>query len=152
MPCHIWCFVVLEGMPTGQNCLEHGDIALTDGVYAVVENSKEEELDEDGYDECGVRSEMMEAIRKEVELDGNGSAVKRTFYLADTDAFVDPCCVIPDIGGPNNRYFVVKPRNSWAELFLKWVEAPHKLNEMDVLDDVDVDEKVISKLDEEEGN
>ena len=46
----------------------------------------------------------------------------------------------------------MKPKNSWAELFLKWVEAPHKLNEMDVLNDVDVDEKVISKLDEEEGN
>ena len=121
-------------------------------MHAVVENGMEEQLDEDGYDECGVLSKMMGAIRKEVELDAGGCPVKRTFYLADTDAFVDPCCVIPDIGGPNNRYFVVKPRNSWAELFLKWVEVPHKLDEMDVLDDIDVDENVIAKFEEEEGN
>ena len=62
---------------------------------------------------------------------------------------MDPCCVIPDIGGPANRYFVVQPRNSWAGLFVKWVEEPHKDNVMDVLDDIDVDEKVIAKLDEE---
>ena len=150
MPCHIWCFVVLQGMPTGRNRLRYGDIGLADGVYAVVENSTVEKLDEDGYDECGVKSEMMEAIRKDIELDADGCPVKRTFYLADTEAFVDPCCVIPDIGGPNNRYFVVQPRNSWAELFLKWVDAPHTLDQMDPLDEVDVDEKVIAKLDEEE--
>ena len=152
MPCHIWCFVVLEGMPTGRNRLNYGDIDLADGVYAVVENSKVEKLDQDGYDECGVRSEMMGAMRKEIDLDDDGCPVKRTFYLADTNAFVEPCCVIPDVGGPNNRYFVVQPRNSWADLFLKWVEALHRFDEMDILEDVDVDEKVIAKLEEEEGN
>ena len=57
--------------------------------------------------------------------------------------------MIPDIGGPANRYFVVKPRNSWAEQFVKWVDEPHKDDKMDVLDDIVVDEKVIAKLDGE---
>ena len=149
MACHIWAFVVLENMPTGKNRLEYGGIKLFDGTFAVVECSRQEELDEYGYDECGVRSELMAAIRKEVTLEDDGTQIKRTFYLADTDAFADPCCVIPDIGGPANRYFVVQPRNSWAGLFMKWVEEPHKDDVMDVLDDIDVDEKVIAKFDEE---
>ena len=152
MPCHIWCFVVLKGMPTGRNRLHYGDIDLVDGVYAVVENSELEQLDEDGYDECNVKSEMMMAIRKEVDLDDAGFPIKRTFYLADADAFVDPCCVILDLGGPKNRYFVVEPRNAWADLFLKWVDAPHTKDQMDALADVAVDEKVIAKFDEEEAD
>ena len=32
---------------------------------------------------------------------------------------------------------------------MKWVEEPHKDDVMDILDDIDVDEKVIAKLDEE---
>ena len=64
MPCHIWCFVVLEGMPTGGNRLKCGDIGLADGACAVVENGMEELLDEDGCDECGVRLEMMGATRR----------------------------------------------------------------------------------------
>ena len=152
IPCHIWCFVVLEGMPTGRRRLQYGDVGLADGVYAVVENSQVEKLDKDGYDECGVKSELMLAIRKEIQLDDDGFPIKRTFYLADTDAFVDPCCVVPDLGGPKNRYFVVQPRNAWADLFLKWVEAPHTRDKMDVIQNVDVDEKIIAKLDEEEGD
>ena len=37
LPCHIWCFVSLENMPTGRDSLEFGGIRLRDGVYAVVE-------------------------------------------------------------------------------------------------------------------
>ena len=149
MACHIWAFVVLENMPTGRNRLQYGGIKLSDGTFAVVECSRVEELDQFGYDECGVKSELMAAIRKEVTLEDDGTQLERTFYLADTDAFTEPCCVIPDIGGPANRYFVVKPRNSWAEQFVKWVDEPHKDDKMDVLDDIVVDEKVIAKLDGE---
>ena len=76
-------------------------------------------------------SELMSALRKEVELDDQGMAISRTFYLADTEAFLDPACVIPDIGGPPDQYFVVKPRNQWANLFVEWIEEPHTLDEMD---------------------
>ena len=124
LPSHIWCFVVLEGLPKSRHGLEHGGIPLKNGVFAVVETATMEE------NACS-SSELMSALRKEVELDDQGMATGRTFYLADTEAFLDPACVIPDIGGPPDQYFVVKPRNQWANLFVEWIEEPHTLDEMD---------------------
>ena len=98
------------------------------GTYAVVETA----LLEQDETEVG-RSDLMMPICKEIELDGEHSVVKRTFFLADTEAFADPCCVVPDIGGPSNRYFVVKPRNEWSNLFIRWVQDEHKLDQMDPL-------------------
>jgi hypothetical protein len=129
LPCHIWCFVVLVGMPSGRNAIKHGGIVLSDGTYAVVESAHLEESEEEL-----MRSDLMCPVLKEVEFDKNGMACNRTFYLADTEAFVDPCCCIPDVGGPKNRYFVVKPRNEWSSLFVQWLEDPHTLDEMDPLD------------------
>ena len=60
----------------------------------------------------------MMPFLKEVEIGADGKVKNRTFYLADTEAFVGPCCAVPDIGGPTNRYFVVKPQNEWAFVFL----------------------------------
>jgi hypothetical protein len=39
LPAHIWCFVVLRGMPTGRNTIHYGGIPLTDGAFAVVVDS-----------------------------------------------------------------------------------------------------------------
>ena len=64
-------------------------------------------------------------------MDVNGYVTNRTFYLADTEAFVGPCCAVPDIGGRINRYFVVKPREEWAKEFILWLEDPHNLDQMD---------------------
>ena len=44
---------------------------------------------------------LMVPILKEAVLDGDGKVSKQTFFLADTEAFLDPCCVIPDIVGPS---------------------------------------------------
>ena len=73
----------------------------------------------------------------------------RVFYLADVEAFVEPCCVVPDLGGPGNRYFVLKPRNKWAKEFVRWIEDPHKLDQMDTLDSVEEEEDVMQNLEEE---
>ena len=51
-------------------------------------------------------------------------------YLADTDAITRPCYVVPDIGGPPNRYFVVKPQNEWPREFTYWLEEPYRNDEM----------------------
>ena len=134
LPSHIWCFVILEGMPTGRNGLEYGGISLKDGTYAVVETAVREEED-------GSSSELMSCIRKEVEFDEQGTAANRSFYLADTEAFLDPACVIPDIGGPPNQCFVVRPRNQWADLFVNWVEEAHKHDDIED-DNVQEDQKV----------
>ena len=138
--CQMWCFLVLEGMPKGRNQIHYGGIPLNDGVFAVVETANvEADITEIG------RSDLMTPVRKEVEVDEDGFVQERTFYLADTEAFEDPCCVIPDLGGPSNRYFVVKPRNQWAQEFIRWIEDPHTLDEMDPLDKVEEEEEEASE-------
>ena len=101
-----------------------------DGVYAVIESAEyEKEAD------INVRSELLRPIRIQVDLDDDGTVIKRYLHLADTEAFVGPCCVVPDIGGPSNRYFSVLSRESWAAELLKWwVMEPHNLDAMDPLD------------------
>ena len=134
LPAHIWCFVSLEGGMTTFRGLEHGGIALEKGVYAVVETATR---DDEGQD-----SDLVAPYLKEVELDGDNDVHERTFYLADTEAFLDPCCCIPDIGGPPNRYFVVEPRNKWASIFISWVNDEHILDEMEDLTEDEGDEDV----------
>ena len=51
--------------------------------------------------------------------------------LAPPDAFAAPACVVPDIGGPPNRYYVIEPRTTWHEHFINFIESPHE--EMDTL-------------------
>ena len=38
--------------------------------------------------------------------------------------------MIPDIGGPTNRYFYVKSRTEWAKEFVVWINRPHKEDHM----------------------
>ena len=111
VPCHIWCFVVLDNMPSGRNALHYGGIPLSNGVFAVVESSgimdNEAEV---------TKSDLLMPISKEIEIHPDKTVGRRTFYLADTEAFEGPCCAIPDIGGPPNKYFVVLPRIFYVEL------------------------------------
>ena len=138
IPCHIWCFVVLEGLKNRRNASHFGGIKLNqDGVYAVVESS----MIETNEEELG-RSSIFIPIRKTVGLDSDGTVLKRHFFLAETSAFVDPCCAVADIGGPSNQYFVVKLRTKCSADFLCWVRDPHGLDEMDVLDQ---DDKLVKK-------
>ena len=88
----------------------------------------------------------MVPILKDIILDKDGIIEQRNFYLANTDAFQDPCCVIPDIGGPPNKYFVVKPRNEWAGEFIKWIMQPHL-----PMDDIKEEEPKMDEMDESEG-
>jgi hypothetical protein len=130
LPSRIWCFIVLQNMPTGPNRIEYGGITLTDGVFAVVEvASFADNLAE------ATQSDIFIPLLQEVDgIDGEGFVTGRRFYLGNTEAFVGPCCVIPDIGGKNNAYFQVKPRREWSNLFVQWLRSPH---EHDVMEDVD---------------
>ena len=76
----------------------------------------------------------------------DGKSVKRRkFYLADTDAFVEPCCVIPDIGGPPNRYFMVHSRTKWPKMFSQWVDRPHSEDPISDEESEDEIEQVATK-------
>ena len=144
-PCQIWCFVVLEGMPTGRNAIDYGGCRLKDGTYAVVETGKLERSEVESN-----RSEILQPFAKEVYLDQDGKVTKRNFYLADTDAFLGPCAVVADIGGPPNRYFVVQPRAKWVDMFINWLKLPHNQDEMTALDDEDEEEVEEVERSEEE--
>ena len=129
LPSHIWCFVCLTNMPIGGNTLQFGGINLADGVYAVVEVANYTEND------VGA-SDFFTPLELEVgDMDENGTVTGRRFYLANTEAFVGTCCVIPDIGGRNNSYFQVKPRAEWTKLFIAWLKAPHREDVMEFSDD-----------------
>ena len=143
LPSHIWCFVVINSMP-GKKSIQYGGITLKKGTYAVVETSELEENEE----ELG-KSDLMVPIRKDIDLNEDGSVARRRFYLADTEAFSHPCCTVPDIGGSPNRYFVVKPRNQWAKEFVRWIRDEHHLDSMDILDEVEEDEQVMAQLEED---
>ena len=120
--CRIWCFVKLRQMPTERKeRLWYGGTYLEDATYAVVECTK---FNEDP-DEI-VESDLFVPLTMELHEDSDANHVKRKFYLADVEAFCGPCCVVPDIGGPRNAFFKVKPRSQWKEEFVIWLKQRHK--------------------------
>jgi hypothetical protein len=75
-----------------------------------------------------------------------GFVTKRKFYFADVDAFVEPLCVVPDVGSnPKCKYFQVKPRRQWGEDFASWIMEPHYNDVTDVDDDEMEDESEVSE-------
>ena len=146
-PCHIWAFVVVPPMDDAKR-LHYGGTPLEEGVFACVESADVVKNERDGLKKL----EMMHPIEKTVGLDDEGEVLltkkgnvaKRHFYLADTNAFVDPCCVIPDIGGPKNRYYLIESRENWSNIFSRWLDTP--------LDDDMVIEEDLSEDEETEGD
>ncbi len=121
----MWCFIVIPDMKGRR--VEYGGIRLEQGTFAVVECGKVLKQEEDV-----VKLDIITPLEKEVVtddagailFDDDGGVLRKIFYLADTDAIVAPCCVVPDIGGPVNRYFVIKPRDQWANFFIPWLRLP----------------------------
>ena len=69
---------------------------------------------------------MFRPIRTIVGGIANNKVTSLVFYLADVEAFVEPVAVVPDIGGPPNRYFAVKARAEWAADFELFLEDDHE--------------------------
>ena len=133
LPGHIHCFVDPQGAPDGTNRVHYGGAALKDCVCAVVESSALV----DDPEQLG-RSDLFVPFLKEVEgFDGDNHAMGQLFYLAETEAIVEACAMIPDIGGPPNQCFLVKSRDRWIKEFTDWVMRPH--HEDDMTDNEDED-------------
>ena len=126
LPCHIWCFVDLTTVEiNNQHGIEHGGITVQNHVYAVVESAQYDKNKEER-----IKSDFFQPLLLDVgSMDADGEVATRQFYLADTDAFVGPCVVIPNIGGPTNSYFKTLPRSEWADQFILWLERPHTEDE-----------------------
>ena len=86
--------------------------------------------DEDGVE--ADRSEIFLPIEKELaSVDTNNNNFSRRFYLADVEAIVDPIVVVPDIGSSNIcKYFHVKGRKEWLDMFAKWLDAGHQYDDI----------------------
>ena len=164
LPAEIWCFVDLSMLPEDVSVQVH-DFKAPRGVYPVVESSEyvvipnEDEDDpveeapkkrqkkkksgpipEDSGEPSTFGSELLRPFRKEVKDFKDGVFVRR-FYLIDVDTFLDPICVVPDIGEKDKlRYFHVKARKEWANDFIAWLESDEK-----------VDKKAMAQIVKEEG-
>ena len=126
-PCHIFCFVELMGMPKGRKELNYGEEVLEDGVYAVVEWGTYD--DPENSDRI---TDLFTPLTLKVgAMNTKQEVTERKLYLANSEAFVETCIVIPDIGGPGNAYFQVKPRDQWPKEFIDWLRRPHYEDEMD---------------------
>ncbi len=138
--CHIWCFVAVPPIHGGGR-LEYGTTWLEEGTFAVVETSKV------GKPLEGEReSELLLPLNKDAHIDSAGQVTKKIFALANTSAFTAPACVVADIGGPPNRYYVVEPRDRWGDVFIDWLESG-KDDQEDVLGP---DNEVVDTDDEED--
>ena len=150
-PCQIRCFAVVPPIEGGRR-LYSGGIRLQEGVFAVVESGKI--LEEDNWD-----LDILTPFEKDVGLDAEGNILlnnqgniaERMFYLADTNAFKAPCCVVPDIEGPKNRYFVVTSREEWPDIFLEWLhDIKDKDLDMNIVVPSSEEEDIASNEEEEE--
>jgi hypothetical protein len=128
LPSHIWCFVDLTAYESPTKNIEYGGIRLEPLVYAVVEVANYDDIDDD------LGSDLFVPLTLDVESVDNDNVTGRKFFLADTDAIVGPCIVVPDIGGKPNAYFQVKKRTDWAQEFVHWLRDKHSDDQMVVTD------------------
>ena len=122
LPNRIYGFLDLRSLPadlTRSNRINYGGLTnIKPATCAIVEATVE------GCE--GVTgSELFDVLTTEVSEFEDGSVTKLKFYLADVDAFKEPCVVVPNVGGPNNSYFWLEPKARWSKLFIQWLRAPH---------------------------
>ena len=137
LPGQIWCFVVLEGLPSGRSNIEFGGVKIENGAYAVTEMAT---YDDPNAVEENLQSDLFVPLKKDAKgVDPEGNLAGRKFYLADVSSIVGPCAVVPDIGGACNGFLQVKPRNMWVKEFIHWLRSSHQDDQMIISDAEDTD-------------
>ena len=121
LPNKIWGFVDLRLLPK-ENDLRCGGLhGIYPTFYAIVESA-----DVVKKKNVANRSELFVPILKSVGTNRQGDVNSLEFYLADTHAFDGKAVVIPDVGGPPNGYFLLRPRGKWREDFVRWLERKYE--------------------------
>ena len=123
----------LTGVDLSATNLDFGGVKVQNEVYAVAECASYEPLEDNNAPE----SDLFTPILVEVERIGeqSGEVEERRYYLAPVSAIVGPCIAIPNIGGPPNAFFQVKPRSQWSTEFVRWLREPHAADVMIQSDD-----------------
>lgn len=123
LPSQIWCFIILENLPTSEKKkskhkerLYHGNCHLESGTYVVLERARL-------IPRPHTWNANPEMLFKRIQLEMAGST--RSFFLAKTEAIVEPCFIIPDFGSEDKRsYFQIANRDKWADIFSHWMDLP----------------------------
>ena len=69
-------------------------------------------------------------LDKEMVEDEEGNRVGRKFFMSNVEAFTKPLVVVPDVGGPSNRYLLLHNRPTWVKLFTDWLDKQHELRDV----------------------
>ncbi len=72
----------------------------------------------EGVIQCSVQPILWEMVEiKLLQKFTLGTDTNMSFVIVPVEAIVHPLCVIPDIGGDSNEYFVILPKKNWSRLF-----------------------------------
>ena len=140
LPNKIWAFIDLTALPLHSGVNFGGLVDLAPGLYAIVESA--------AYVDGG--TELVDKIETDCVLDADGNVEEYIFYLADVEAIAAPCMVVPNIGGPENGYLMLRDRNEWCGLFEQWLESPHHEDVMEDTSDEESSEEEVEEDDEED--
>jgi len=95
---------VFPGNLVRSNCVNCGGLNnIKPGIYVIVEATI---VLSDGV----AGGKLFGVLTTEAGKFEDGAVSKLKFYLADVEAFMEPCVVVPNVGGANNSYFWVEPK------------------------------------------
>ena len=128
-PAHIMGYLILDSIPRNFK-LDIGHVdRINPGTYAFVHatyadaNREEQKL-----------SELFVPYFKYIGDTVLGAVAEYDFYLVPVESFKYPLAMVPDIGGPPNRYFRLKERKTWRAGFEYFLNDP-RLRRVDDSDD-----------------
>jgi hypothetical protein len=125
-PAQIRCFLDLTELGDCMSVKLSNGTSVQKGVWAVVESCFYVDQMDDGND-VERKSELFTPIILETCEQG------RKFYLVDVETFKRPLVVIPNIG-TTHEYLMMTPRSQWGTDFIKWLMAPHTVDEAEMND------------------
>jgi hypothetical protein len=71
----------------------------------------------EGVIQCSVQPILWEKVEtKLLQKFTLGTNMNVSYVTVPVEAIVHPLCVISDIGGDSNEYFVILPEKSWSRL------------------------------------
>jgi hypothetical protein len=127
-PAQIWSFLDLTELAEGVSVKLNDGTFVQKGVWAVIESCFfVNEMDEE---EDARQSELFRPIILETSID-HQDRIKRKFYMVDVETFKRPLVVIPNIG-TTSEYLMMTPRSQWGTDFVKWIMAPHTIDEAEM--------------------
>ena len=110
LPAQIWGFIDLTEIPP--------DLTREPATYAIIESAKPNKTQQ----EKGLSLLFEPFLKEHNGITANGE-VDRKFYLVDTNSFVAPTIMFPDVGNKNKAaYLRIKPRDKWASMFSDWLK------------------------------